>query len=93
MVTVPRGKLHESVTKAELTHTVTTGIRWGSLGAGMVPIFEETSTRIEKQMTLEQWGALDPMEKALIIAQRRIDNAIRNIQNEAEMRAAKKKAK
>lgn len=91
MVTITKGTVYESVTKAELTHSVATGIRWGALGTGMVPVFEETSARIEKHLTLGQWAALDPMEKALIIAQRRIDNAIRNIQNEAEMRAAKKR--
>ena len=91
MVTIPRGRIHESVTKAELTQTVTTGIRWGALGIGMAPVFEETSARIEKSITLDGWAALDPMEKALIIAQRRIDTAIRNIQSEAEMRKAKRK--
>jgi hypothetical protein len=91
MVTIPRGRVSESVTKAELTHGVTTGIRWGALGRDMVPVFEEMSARLERNMTLEQWAALDPMERALVVAQRRIDNAIRNIQTEAEIRAAKKK--
>lgn len=93
MVTIPRGRVSESVTKAELTNSIQTGIRWGSLGRDMVPVFEEMSARLGTHMTLEQWSALDPMERALVVAQRRVDNAIKNIQTEAELRAAKKKRK
>ena len=90
MVTIPSGAVSENVTKAQLSHTVNAGIRWGALGADMVPIFEEQSARLEKNYTLETWGALDPMEKAILIAQRRINISIQNLQAEAEMRAAKR---
>jgi len=93
MVTIPNGITRDSVTKAQLDGGPATGLQWGALGAGMVPTFEEQAARLDKNMTLEQWGALDPMERALLIAQRRIDAAIRAVQEEAAARQAKRKAK
>lgn len=90
MVTIQNGAVKDSVTRAELTHNVSAGIRWGALGADMVPIFEETSVRLERGYSIEIWSNLDPMERALMIAQRRIDIAVKNLQAEAEMRDAKR---
>lgn len=67
------------------------GIRWRSLGSDMVPIFEEHLARSEKKYTLEEWYALDPMDRAMIIAIRRIDNASKNHQAQAEIKASKAK--
>lgn len=88
MVTAPNGAIRDSVTRVE-TNGVSAGIRWGALGVDMVPIFEETTVRIEQRYTTEEWARLDPMEKAIMIAQKRISNAIQNIQSEAEMRRMK----
>ena len=57
----------------------------------MVPIFEEHLTRSEKKYTLAEWYALDPMDRAMIIAIRRIDNASKNHQAQAEIKANKVK--
>jgi hypothetical protein len=93
MVTIPNGISRDSVTKAQLDNGPATGLQWGALGAGMIPVFEEQAARLERNLTLEQWGALDPMERALLIAQRRIDAAIRAVQDEAAARQVKRKAK
>jgi hypothetical protein len=93
MVTIPNGISRDSVTKAQLDNGPATGLQWGALGVGMIPIFEEQAARLERNLTLEQWAALDSMERALLIAQRRIDAAIRAVQEEAAMRQAKRKAK
>lgn len=67
------------------------GIRWRSFGKGMVPIFEEHLARNEKKYTLDEWYALDPLDRAMIIAIRRIDNASKNHQAQAEIKASKAK--
>jgi hypothetical protein len=59
----------------------------------MVPTFEENSARLERNYTLEAWANLDRTEKAMIIAIRRIGNAMQNLQTEAEIRASKRKMK
>jgi hypothetical protein len=81
------------VTRVELDNAVSAGIQWGSIGVGMVPTFEENSARLERGYTLEVWSKLDGMEKAMIIAIRRIGNAMQNLQTEAEIRANKRKMK
>ena len=73
--------------------SISAGIQWGSIGAGMVPTFEENSARLERGYTLEAWSKLDRTEKAMIIAIRRIGNAMSNLQTEAEVRASKRKMK
>ena len=88
MVTAPKGAIRDSVTRVE-TDGVSAGIRWGALGVEMVPIFEETTVRIDQRYTTGEWAQLDPMEKAIMVAQKRISNAIQNIQSEAEMRRMK----
>lgn len=91
MVTIQNGAIKDSVTRAELTHNISAGIRWGALGADMVPTFEETSARLERGYSVEAWSKMDAMEKAIVIAQRRIDIAVKNLQAEAEMRDAKRR--
>lgn len=81
------------MTHIELDDAVSAGIKWGSIGIGMVPMFEENSARLERGYTLEAWSQLDSMEKAMIIAIRRIGNSMSNLQTEAEIRASKRKTK
>lgn len=59
----------------------------------MVPIFEEQSTRLERGFSIQSWLELDPIERAMIIAIRRIENSMKNLQAEAEISASKKGAK
>lgn len=93
MVTKQIGEIRENVTRIELDNAVSAGVMWGALGSDMVPIFEEHTTRLERNYTLEQWYALDPMERALVVAHRRIDMAAKNLQSDAEIRDAKRKSK
>lgn len=62
------------------------------MGVGMVPIYEEQSARIEKGYTVAQWLALEPMERAIVIAVRRTENAAKNLQSEAESKKMKRDA-
>jgi hypothetical protein len=92
-VTKSIGYTDESVIRIEPADAVSAGIRWGAIGAEMVPLFEEHSERIRRRYSLNEWAQLDPLEKAMMIAIRRIDTSMRNLQAEAETRAAKAKAK
>lgn len=63
------------------------------IGLDMVPVQEEHEARLERGINLADWGRMEMMEKALIIAARRNRNAINNIYTEAEIRDAERKAK
>lgn len=54
---------------------------------------EEHEARLERGIPLATWSAMDVFEKALLIANRRIRIQIKNLQAEAEIRSAKRKAK
>lgn len=92
-VTKQVGELQESVTRIELNNAVSAGISWGMIGTDMVPIFEEHIARLERGYRLEEWYELSPMERALVVAIRRVDNASKNLQAEAEIEKAKRDAK
>lgn len=87
------GELQENITRIELEHGVSAGIHWRSLGKEMVPIFEEYQAREERGIGLKQWYEMEPMERAIVVAVRRIGNAARNHQAEAEIKANKNKQK
>lgn len=93
MVTKQSGYLRESVTRFESENSVSAGVTWGSLGADMIPLFEEHTTRLERNYTIEQWYGLPRMERAMAVAMRRIDIASKNLQSDAEIRKAKSDAK
>lgn len=92
-VTKRFGYVDENITRLELENGVSAGIRWGCLGADMVPIFEEQAARIENHYKMDDWFSLDEMERAMIIAVRRIDIAAKNQQAEAEYKKAKQDSK
>lgn len=92
-VTKRSGYVDENITNLELENGISAGIRWGCLGPDMVPIFEEHAARIEKNYRMEEWFSLDSMERAMIIAVRRIDIAAKNQQAEAEYKKAKQDSK
>lgn len=83
------GELRENVTRFEAEYAVSAGIMWGAIGEGMVPLYEEHAARIESGYTIEQWYGVDRMERALVVAMRRIDIAQKNLQSDAEIRKAK----
>jgi len=74
------------VTGVELEYGVSAGIRLRSLAQGLVPLYEEHTTRLERGISIEDWGKMDSTEKALVIAARRITIAMKNLQSEAEIR-------
>lgn len=76
-----------------LPHAVNAGIQWGALGTEMIPIFEEQAARLEKNYRMDEWNALDRMERAMIIAVRRVDISMKNHQSEAEIKAAQRASK
>lgn len=80
------------VTDVELDHAVYTGAELNLLVVGLVPIYEEHTARLERGYTLAVWETMDVMEKAMVIAQRRMRIALENIQAEAEIRQAQRNA-
>lgn len=87
------GEVDEPITHVELEERVNAGIQWKSIGSDMVPIFEEHSVRVERGHTLESWYALQPMERAIMVAQKRIENSMKNHYSEAEANKMRNDAK
>jgi len=56
----------------------------------MVPLFDEHAARLEYGYSVTDWYAMEPMERALVVAIRRIDNAMKNLQAEAEIKHVKR---
>ena len=83
--------VEENITRIELEHGVSAGIRWRSIADDMIPIFEEHSARSEKGISMTDWYKMEPMERAMIVAIRRVENASKNLQAEAEIKANKAK--
>jgi len=86
-------ELSVPVTRVELDHAVSAGVELKTLGADMVPLFEEHEARLLAGYRLEAWGSMDVMERALVVAQRRIRIAVENLQSEAQIKHAKANAK
>jgi len=82
-----------SVERVEFENTVSAGIQWRSIWEGQVPIFEENLARLERNYTLTEWYALPYMERAIVVAVRRIKNASEGHQNDAEAAKMKRDAK
>lgn len=82
-----------NVTEVELEHGISAGIRLRSLGNRMIPVFEEQQARLSNHFSLKEWDEIQHMEKAMIVAVMRVDNAIKNLQSEAEIRDSERKAK
>lgn len=92
-MTVPIGELNVPVTQVELQHGISAGIRLNTFAVGLVPIHEEHEARLERNISLEFWGTMHHMEKALIIANRRNRIAMKNLQEEAVIEKSKRDAK
>ncbi len=87
------GEVEYPVTELELDHAVYSGVTQKASGIDLVTIQEEQEARIEADIRLEEWSAMDVFEKALLIAVRRNKNAIANQQAEAEIKKSKADAK
>jgi hypothetical protein len=59
----------------------------------MITVYEEHAARLERGIGLEAWGTMEEMEKALIVASRRVSIAMRNLQEEAQIDEANRNAK
>lgn len=59
----------------------------------MVSTYEEHEARLTRGFSIAQWYELDPLERAICVAQLRIDQAIKNQQGEAEIREMKANAR
>jgi len=93
-VTKSEGGVNFDVSELEPDKTgAPTGIRWRSLGTGLVPIFEEHLVRKDNDYTIEEWYALDPMERAIDVAVFRTNRAIKAHQASAEAVKMEKEAK
>lgn len=92
-VTKQVGEVQESVTRIEPEKPISTGIQWRSIGIGFVPTYEEHTARLERGLSVQAWYSMDAMERAMIIAMRRLEMASRNIASEAEAKAAEQNAK
>ena len=92
-VTKRIGEVDVPVTQIELEHGIKAGIQLRVLTDGLVPLHEEHEARLERGILLRDWETMEYMEKALIVAQRRIRNAVHNLQNEAEIKTMERKSR
>lgn len=81
------------MTQVELEEGISAGVSLKALAQDLVPLHEEHEARLERGIPLKAWSDMDMYEKALLIANRRIRVQIKNLQAEAEIRDAKRKAK
>ena len=91
-VTKRVGEVQEDITRVEFESGVSAGISWRLLGVGMVPIYEEHLARLERGIGMKEWYNMEPMERAIIIAVRRIDNASKGHQTEAESKKMRRES-
>lgn len=69
------------------------GIYLRSLYKGLVPIYEVEAARQAGRYSLEHWySEMSEMERALVIARRRIENQMKNLQSEAEAEQLRREA-
>lgn len=80
------------ITQIEIENAISAGVQWKAMAPGLVPVFEEHQARLERNISLKDWAEMDEMEKAFVIAVRRNETAQKNLQADAEIRAAKRKA-
>lgn len=92
-MTVSNGYNQVSVTQVELENGISSGVNMKVMATGMVPVNEEHEARLERGISMDSWYAMNPIERGLIIAVRRIKIAKSNLQAEAEIKKARQKAK
>lgn len=87
------GEIEVPVTQIEIEHGVNAGIHLSVMAEGMVPIHEEHEARLERGIGLRMWEEMHYLEKALIVAHRRIRIAVKNLQSDAEINVMERKAR
>ena len=87
------GEIDYNVTEIEPEEALSTGVMLRAYGRGIVPIYEEHLARLSKNISLENWMTMQPLERAIIVAMRRIENAIENQRAEAERRKIKSESR
>jgi hypothetical protein len=81
------------VTRVEIDNAISAGIHLRQFGLDTIPVYEEHIARLERGIRLSEWATMPEDEKALVVALRRVQKSIENIQNDTEIRQAKKKMK
>lgn len=81
------------MTEVELDHAVYAGVKLTAHGDDLVALEEEHEARLERGISILDWMAMDVYEKALLIAVRRNQRSISNIQAEAEIAKSQSDAK
>lgn len=81
------------ITEIEPENAIYSGVLYKSTLAGLISPQEEHTARLERNLRLEEWYAMDVYERALVIANRRIRMAEHNLQADAEIIHAKHEAK
>lgn len=82
-----QGNAEILATHVELEHEVSAGLWQNTVIPGTIPLIEEHTARLERGIDLETWGKMNSDEKALLVAVRRVNIAIHNLQQEAEIEA------
>lgn len=88
-----QGSIEVPVTEIEPEHGIYTGIHLQQIGLDVVPVHEEHEARLERGISLADWGRMETMEKALLIASRRIRMAVQNINTDAEINKMEQESK
>jgi hypothetical protein len=73
-----------------LEYGINAGVSLRVYGGSMIPLYEEHEARLEHGIGLQAWGEMEEMEKALIVAARRIRIAIHNLQEEAQIKESER---
>lgn len=86
------GDVDTPITEIELEHGISAGIQQRIGASGLVSTYEEHEARLTRGYNVNDWYALDPLERAICVAQLRISRAMENQQAEAEIRHSKMEA-
>ena len=92
-VTVRVGDRVQNVTEVELDHGVNAGISLNIYGLNLIPVYEEHLARVENRYTMEEWDNLPYLDRVFFVALRRVANAYKNVQSEAEIAEGERKSK
>jgi len=91
-VTKTAGGLEYPVSQVEIENGISAGLHWRAMAHGIVPVYEEHTARLERNIGIADWYEMDPMERAIVVAARRIRMASEAHQADAEIKEARKKS-
>lgn len=87
------GYNRHNITDIEVEHGIDSGISSGVLIPGLIPIFEEQTVRIEHGYSVQEWMDEDYDEKVWMVAIRRMNQAMKNHQTDAEIAESERQMK